>query len=402
MIQILVVDDNSLRVNHIKELMKDLKVEPTQITFTSSIIEAKNALLEKQFDVMLLDLVLPMRKESPPLNSGGHDLLQEIVQIKKYNLPHYVLVISEYDNALENLVSISNKLAFSSIKYDACCEEWKNRLKNFLQQFLRVELNVLSDYQFDFAVICALDNPELNEIKRLPYNWVSHTIANDSTDYYIGNVAGKKIVCASAYEMGMSASAILATKMILKFKPRYLIMTGIAGAVTGKGLHFGDVMIADPCFDYESGKRIFDGVSSIFKPDYRQTRLDDKILQIIKRIAGKSNVLHEIYDTCYYEKPDNTLLVKIGPFGSGASVLSDPKVIERVLEHERKFMGFDMEAYSVMLAGTVAPSPKPYTIVMKAVSDFGEGKTDVYQKYAAYTSARVMDLFIQECICLNF
>lgn len=400
MIQILVVDDNSLRVAHIKELMNDLKVEHSHITFTSSIIEAKNALLEKQFDVMLLDLVLPMRKDSNPLNTGGHELLREIVQIKKYNLPHHVLVISEYDNALDDLVGISNELAFTAIKYEACCDEWKSRLKNFLGQILRVESSVINDYQYDFAIICALDSPELNEVKRLPYNWTPLTISCDSTDYYTGNYCGKKIVCASAYEMGMSASAILATKMILKFKPRYLIMTGIAGGVTDKGLHFGDVMIADPCFDYESGKKVFDGVSSIFKPDYRQIRLDDKIFQIIKRIAGKSTELYQIYDSCYYEKPDNSLQIKIGPFGSGASVLSDSNVIKRVLEHERKFMGFDMEAYSVMLAGTVAPSPKPFPIVMKAVSDFGEGKTDIYQKYAAYTSARVLDLFIRECISL--
>lgn len=398
MIQILVVDDNKLRVEHIKELTQNYKQQEVQITFTTSIIGAKKILLETPFDVMLLDLVLPFRDDSTPKDTGGVDLLREMVQIDRYKLPQHVLVISEYENALKDLSSISNELAFSSIKYKASDDEWKVRLKNFLDQILRAGSNSSLDYNYDFAIICALDNPELREVLRLPYNWKPFAMVNDSTDYYTGTFAEKRLICASAYEMGMSASAVLATKMILKFRPRYLIMTGIAGGVPGKGLHFGDVMIADPCFDYESGKRVFDGEESIFKPDYKPLRLDDKVCQIIKHIAAQSDVLFHIYDTCCYEKPDNTLSIKIGPLGSGAAVLSDPTVINRVLEHNRKFMGFDMEAYAVMLAATIAPSPKPKAIVIKSVSDFGEGKTDKYQKYAAYTSAKVMDLFIQELL----
>lgn len=396
MLQILVVDDNKFRVDLIKELAKNYKQQEIQITFATSIIEAKKVLFETLFDVMLLDLVLPLRDGSSPKDTGGADLLREMVQIDRYKLPHHVLVISEYENALKDLSSISNELAFSSIKYSASGEEWKIRLKNFLDQILRAESHSSIEYDYDFGIICALDNPELSEIKRLPYNWMPFAMVNDSTDYFIGTFAGKRIICASAYEMGMSASAILATKMILKFRPRYLIMTGIAGGVPGKGLRFGDVMIADPCFDYESGKRVFDGEESIFKPDYKPIRLDDKVCQIIKHIAARSDTLFRIYDSCCYEKPENTLQIKIGPLGSGAAVLSDPTVISRVLEHNRKFMGFDMEAYAVMLAGTIAPSPKPNTIVIKSVSDFGDGKTDKYQKYAAYTSAQVMDLFIKE------
>ena len=254
MIQILVVDDNILRVAHIKELAKYYKPQKVQFTYVSSVIEAKQMLFDTLFDVMLLDLVLPLRAESTPMDTGGGDLLREIVRINRYKLPHHVLVISEYENALKDLSSISNELAFTSIKYSASDEAWKICLKNFLDQILRVESHSAIEFDYDFAIICALDNPELSEVKRLPYNWMPLVVENDSTDYFVGTYADKKIVCASAYEMGMSASAILATKLILSFRPRYLIMTGIAGGVPGKGLRFGDVMIADPSFDYESGK----------------------------------------------------------------------------------------------------------------------------------------------------
>lgn len=396
MIRILVVDDNKLRVDNIRTLIDNLQDCRRNIEYVSTVFAAKKLLLTTQFDVMLLDLVLPIREDSEPQANGGIDLLHEMTQLSQYKLPSHVFVISEFENALMSLSSISNKLSFTSIKYDATSNEWRVRLENYLNQIIRTGIADNQEYDYDVAILCALEKPELFEIKRLPYQWEPYGTVGDTTDYFVGTFNGKRIICAAAYEMGMSASAILATKIIAKFKPRYLIMTGIAGAVNGKGLNYGDVLVADPSFDYESGKKVFENGQSVFKPDYKQIRLDDMANQIMRRLSGQSGVLHAIYDECGYEKPNNTLQIKIGALGSGAAVLSDPQIIDRVLQHQRKFIGFDMEAYAVMLSGSLSSAPKPTTVVMKSVSDFGEGKTDKYQKYAAYTSARVLDLFLKE------
>ena len=396
MIRILVVDDNNLRVNNVRTLIDNLQDCEKHIEYVSTVFDAKKQLLTTQFDVMLLDLVLPVRVDSEPQANSGLDLLHEIVQLDQYKLPSYVLVISEFESALLSLSSITSKLSFTSIKYDATSDEWRLRLENFLKQIIRTGTTGNQEYNYDVAIICALENPELAEVKSLPYQWEPYGTVGDVTDYFTGTFNGKKLICAAAYEMGMSASAILATKMINRFKPRYLIMTGIAGGVANKGINCGDVVVADPCFDYESGKKVFENGQSVFKPDYKQIRLDDTASQILRRLAGQSASLHNIYDSCNYEKPNNSLQIKIGDFGSGAAVLSDPQIIDRVIQHQRKFIGFDMEAYAVMLSGFLASTPKPITVVMKSVSDFGEGKSDQYQKYAAFTSARVLDLFLKE------
>ena len=58
-----------------------------------------------------------------------------------------------------------------------------------------------------------------------------------------------------------------------------------------------------------------------------------------------------------------------------------------------------MEAYAVMLAGTLSSMPQTTAIVMKAVSDFGDDqKNDNYQQYASYTSARVLQLLLDELL----
>ena len=395
MIQILVVDDNKLRTDAIQEIAKELQYQDNQINYVETIIDAKRALQKTKYDVMILDLVIPLRKGDTPQSKGGQDLLQEITQIDHYNIPRHTVVVSEFDSALSELEKISNEIVFSQIKYDATSGEWRSRLKGYLDFFDKEGDKQLS-FDFDAAVVCALESPELSEVKKLPFGWIPYNEPGDSTDYFIGQFKGKKIIAAAAYEMGMSASAVLATKMATKFRPRYLIMTGIAGGVKNKELHFGDVVIADPSFDYECGKRVVENGISKFKPDYKQVRLDDNICQIIRRISGKTERLHNIWDACAYEKPENMLQVKIGPFGSGSSVLSDLSVINRVLEHNRKFLAYDMEGYAVMLAGTLASMPKPTPVVMKAISDFGEGKDDKYQKYSAYTSAKLMGMLLEE------
>lgn len=394
MIRVLVVDDNPLRVASISEILSKSPIHKNNIQYVNSLMEAKGEILKTHYDLMLLDLVLPSRSGEEPQPNAGIDLLHEIVYLDSYKLPENVFIISEYDDALQKLADIESEISFSTIKYEAASDEWESRLQNYLDHLIRAKTEHSNGYNFDFAIVCALSSPELYEIKQLPFNWEKLDIFGDSTSYFTGVYNEKKIVCASSYEMGMSAAAILSTKMISLFHPRYLVMTGIAGGADKEKLQFGDVMVADPCFDYGSGKRVLEDGKSIFKPDYRQIRLDDSVVKVIQTISSQKERLSQIKDQCPYEKPEAPLQIKTGPFGSGAAVVTDTTIISQVTEHNRKFLGFDMEAYGVMLAGYISSAPKTIPIVMKSVSDFGDGKDDRYQKYASYTSAKVLEMLI--------
>ena len=55
-----------------------------------------------------------------------------------------------------------------------------------------------------------------------------------------------------------------------------------------------------------------------------------------------------------------------------------------------------MEAYGVMLSGALSGVPSTISVVIKSVSDYGDlMKNDKYQKYAAYTSAKALQLLIE-------
>lgn len=396
MIYVLIVDDNDVRAEQTRAILDEVGIPESHITCATCIIDAKRVLTKTKYDVMLLDLVLPKRNDTAPESDGGIELLREIMSLDVYKMPSRVFVLSEFDEAIQKTSELTHELTFAVIKYDSTRDEWRSRLKNYIDQIIRVKTEDIKDYDYDAAIICALEDPELNEIKRLPFDWEPYNILGDSTDYFIGKYRDKKLICAASYEMGLSSAAILSTKIITVFRPKYLFMTGIAGGVDNNELHFGDVMVADPCFDYESGKKIYENGKSTFKPDYRQIRLDDAVHQMIRRLSTQRDILNAIKEACAYEKPSESLQIKMGPFGSGAAVLSDETVIDRVKNHNRKFLGFDMEAYAVMLSGALSSTPKTVPVVIKAVSDFGTNKSNQYQKYAAYTSARVLECCLKE------
>ena len=88
----------------------------------------------------------------------------------------------------------------------------------------------------------------------------------------------------------------------------------------------------------------------------------------------------------------------IGPVVSGASVITDPDIVQDVLDNQdRTVLGIEMEIYGMYYAANWALNPKPKYIAMKAVSDFAnESKGDMYHKYASYTSAKVFEVLAKE------
>lgn len=177
-------------------------------------------------------------------------------------MPKNIFAVSGYDDAIDQLQSNVDRLYFSSIKYDAMCDNWKNRLRSYIEQISRTNSEQFTTYEYDAATICVLCSPELDEVLAFPFQWEVYAVLDDSTDYYVETYRNKRLICVAAYEIEIPATSILATKIALRFRPKYLIMTGIAAGVDRDKLCFGDIMVADPCFDYGSGKRVSeDGVS---------------------------------------------------------------------------------------------------------------------------------------------
>ncbi len=201
-----------------------------------------------------------------------------------------------------------------------------------------------------------------------------------------------KVVTAKQSEMGMTAAGVLTTKMINTFKPKYVIMVGIAAGIAYKNdidQIYGDIVVPNVVWDYSSGKFVsehrgdvtFGGLGFIPRPHFINT--DETMLEAVARAM---------------ESTENECHIHIGPMACGTTVVANSEVIEKQVHSQySNTAALDMESYAVMYATNASVSPKPKALVIKSVCDYAnEEKSDQYQKFAAFTSAQFTKLLYEK------
>jgi nucleoside phosphorylase len=165
-------------------------------------------------------------------------------------------------------------------------------------------------------------------------------------------------------------------------------MVGICAGVKGR-TNIGDIVVADPSWDWGSGKtKLGTNGEEFFHPAQYQMRLDESLRTTASELRSERELLCGIADGFGGDKPNIAPTIHIGAFASGAAVLQSRAAVEEIIQHHKDLKAVDMEVYSVMYSCHVASSPRPTCIAAKSVSDFGDDKkSDDFQEYAATISA---------------
>jgi len=403
MISILVVDDNQKKIKDIRLLLESIPEIECLDTATNT-TNAKKLLVANHYDLLILDLSLPLRDGDDPTPSNGINFLDDINKTKRLIKPFHIIGLSAYSDYISSFKQSFEQELWALIKYDINSSSWEKQINNKINYLIKSKQDILNPanigYQYDLAIITALRSPELDSILNLEANWSSFNLENDSTEYHKGIFAEKgkkiKVIAAATPQMGMVPASTLTQKMIYNFRPKYVVMTGIAGGVKGVG-NLGDILIADISFDSGSGKIKTDSDGSrIFEPDFKSIDLDTDIKEALLTCKGKREYLNEIKAKWPIRDITTELNIHIGPFASGSGVIENKKVIAEIKGHARKLIGIDMETYAVFYTAKHCSKPKPIAAFsFKSVSDFGDlDKNDNFQPYAAFTSANFMYNFV--------
>jgi nucleoside phosphorylase len=260
------------------------------------------------------------------------------------------------------------------------------------------ELEV-ENYRSFLSIICALESPELTSVLQINWAWKQISLPNDDTIYFRGEFErhgeAKIVHAAASPRMGMPAAAILSTKMISAFRPQYLAMTGITAGMPGK-TKFGDIIAADPSWDWGSGKWEMRNGNLSFSSAPHQLSITPFIRSKLRLLKSDEVSLAKIRQDWPADSPEHVLSLHIGPLASGASVLADRTIPEMFKSQNREILGIEMEAYGVFAAAEESSKPRPLTFTMKSVVDFADGnKDDRFQRYASYTSAQALRCFAE-------
>lgn len=409
MINILLVEDNFEKIKNIVKVVKPFLGEEVLLERANDINSAKTILRQKNIDIMILDIYLPQIYGDEVLQDGGIDLLKTLRKSKTYSYPRYVISISGYEDSTKVFEDSEGNI-HKAIYYDSTNNQWEI----ILHQCLEIAIAIISNtvvhrlYDYDIAVICALEE-EMKVIKE-DLSDVKEVKVDCDDDIYFGGYfmeEDKKIrvVISTANQMGMVAATSLTTKMINNFTPKYMVMTGITGGTKPDKMNYGDVIVAVCSWDYRAGKDIRKEDQAKHLNTINAIDIDTGMINYCRCLAREKELLNDIKDSFNDgAKPQNDLQLLLGPIVSGASVVTDPQIVQDVLENQhREVLGIEMEIYGMYYAASWALKPHPRIVAMKSVSDFANSKKgDKYHSYASYTSAKVFEILAKNYFEYDF
>lgn len=405
MLRILIVDDDSTKIGNIMNILKENpKINEEQIYYSLGLDDARKQLYSYKFDLLILDIQLPKKIGGSVNKDGGITLLDDIKSIDRLHKPLHIIGISSQQDSLKDYGDVFTENTWTIIEYNQT-EYWKNQLKSKISYIIKykeqlTELENQRQYDYDVAIITAVAVEHEMMQKVINANWINKRIPGDPTEYLVGNLEDRygkklKLVAGTLLQMGMPAASVLTMKLIENFRPKFVIMVGIAAGNRSQGLNLGDIVVASESWDYGSGKLKESGDSSfLFQPAPQQIEIDIEIKEKLK--SNYSLELQKIKAQFMGNTPTHSLTLHVGPMASGAAVIqSENYVNEIILSHNRKLLALEMETYGVYYAAKNARQPIPKPVSIKSICDFADQhKGDDFQKYAAYTSCAFINLIL--------
>ena len=401
--KILVIDDESKKIKKIYKVLREIKNKnfnvENSVEYILNLPDAKKSLANELYDFLILDLNMPKLIGEDSDENAGLELIEDILEIDRYNIPNEIIILTEYDNLMDKIKSKYYSDMLTILKYDDQSQTWESKIKAKIEFGLLKESKVA---KADIVIMTAVQN-EYDAVKKVFAGWEEVKEKGDLTHYSYTTIItvhqkkNLKIVLVKQDEMGMTAAATLTSKIILKFNPDYIIMCGIAACLNSEH-NYGDIIIPYEVWNYSSGKIVNagDGKKYILQQDPKYIQIDSKLKSNIDNDYG--TILYKIKKE-WNQTISHDLNIIHGPMACGTSVVADEEYInENILKHARKTVGLDMESYGMFYACKFF-NMKTKALCIKSVSDFAnKDKGDDYQKYASYTSACFAKYLIEEIL----
>lgn len=246
---------------------------------------------------------------------------------------------------------------------------------------------VTQSVEIDYAIITALEDDEMEKILPLIVKEGEVEDSNNYIEYgYLRDKPSKKIVYASQHNTGMVDASILASELIIKFKPKFLIMIGVLGGKPAD-TSIGDVIIANKVFEIDRGKLTDVG----FKKEASVANLKSR--EIIK-INRKKREIEEFIKGVDETRKSHVQL-HFGPIACVNQVIDVEDFFqEKITTVDRKAIALEMESFAIVRACELLNNGETKPLIIKSVMDNTQDKTDEGKTYAAWTSAKTLEFIL--------
>lgn len=409
MIRILIMDDSDEKISRIRSVLtNNCLVDASNIDEAHSLNSGRKKLSENYYDLLILDLVLPINDKEEITPGKSETFINELYTFRRLKKPNFVIGLSQYENKVQdNMQSFEDKL-WKLIPYDLSSCDWEQLLLSAVNIILSTKSQILESIKnknkFDFGIICALSE-EFEQMKVASgLEWDILRIDNVPIDFFkaelhteLGNTI--RIVAGRNNMPGMQATSVMASCMFSVFDVETIFMTGICAGFKkddNDNIDFGDIFIAESEYDYGSGRLCSSDDGSILKPN-------PKSLECSFEIKGQINTFieekHPEYRLEAALQSVNLNITKkspqvlFAPGACGSYVVTDKSFMNNLIATNRKLKGLDMEGYGLYMAAHLLNRK---ALLIKSVSDFADSnKGDTYHQMCSYSSAWFLFEFLK-------
>ena len=127
----LIVEDNPEKRGHISRALTQVSgFDIESVEYSTDVQSARRLLQQRTFDLLILDIALPLRGDSDVSPEGGNTLLSDVFsRPAAYRVPAHVIGITAYEHAYESAVSNFSSRLLTLIRYDPSSMDWELALQ---------------------------------------------------------------------------------------------------------------------------------------------------------------------------------------------------------------------------------------------------------------------------------
>ena len=412
MIKVLIMDDTPEKMEKIKSVLKErclLKEE--DITTAESINGGRKLLSENIYDLLILDLVMPVSDGEDVREEGQSEtFINEMSRIGRLNKPIYIIALTQYEQKIEEQRNTFAKKLWKLIHYDLKERDWEDILQDAVDSIIVTKKQLIEAIKkvstYDIGILCALDKEFVQMKKAIAANWSPLEDANAPFELYSTQVRTEyghtiRIIGCCCNAAGMQSTSVVASYLYSHFSIPLIIMTGFCAGFNVDGVNYGDLFIAESEYDYGSGKLVKNDDAQKVKPEPRQILCSYSLLGKFRSFIREEDIASNLYNEL---KRVNLLMdemsvpsIHVAPGACGSYVVGDEDFMNKLLESSnRKLRGLEMEGYGLYMAGHMLN--KEY-ILIKGIADFADGsKNDKFHTTCSYGSAWFVAQYIKKML----
>lgn len=136
--RILIVDDSQTKRDEIAVAIAGIVgTKSPRIDYATNVNEACRCCRKTSFDLIILDVFLPIEKGGEPIRKGGISVLKNLRNQEILKSPKNLVGLTAYEDVLEGLRAEFEKDNYVLLKYDPASIDWQSKLSAALGRVTR-------------------------------------------------------------------------------------------------------------------------------------------------------------------------------------------------------------------------------------------------------------------------